>query len=267
MNKIYLKDCIQGMQELDDNIAQCIIVDPPYNIGKNFGNNKMKLQRDEYIKFCSQWIKECVRILKPNGTMFIYGFSEILMHVGVFIEENYPSLHIRWLVWSYTNKVVPKLNGWQRTHESILCCTFNNEKPIFHRDEVRIPYTKSFLKNAAGKERKGTIGRFNKNGQSTIYKAHEKGALPRDVIQCPALAGGAGKKERCGDVKHPTQKPETLTDILLKSCKQDKGIVVVPFAGSGTECVVAKQNNIPFIGFELNQKYIEIAQIRLEKLI
>jgi len=62
------------------------------------------------------------------------------------------------------------------------------------------------LNGAAGKIRKGTLGRFSKEGKKTIYKAHEAGALPRDVIKVPALAGGAGMAERwflcktCNDV-------------------------------------------------------------------
>jgi site-specific DNA-methyltransferase (adenine-specific) len=92
--------------------------------------------------------------------------------------------------------------------------------------------------------------------------AHEKGALPRDVIKIPALAGGAGMKER---VNHPTQKPLALCDKLIKSCKQSSsdGYVLVPFAGSGSECLAAKNNNLPFIGIELNAEYIKIINERL----
>jgi site-specific DNA-methyltransferase (adenine-specific) len=261
---IHLQDCVAGMKEIPDKSAQCVIIDPPYNIGKDFGNNSMKNSVSEYIQWSDKWLSETFRIISDTGTVFIYGFSEILMHVGVHIETTYPHISVRWLVWSYTNKVVPRLNGWQRTHESILCCSLTNFSPIFNTDIVRIPYTESFLKNANGKVRKSTKGRFSSGETDTIYTAHENGALPRDVIQCPALAGGAGKKERGPyETKHPTQKPLKLTEILLKSCMVDNGLVVIPFVGSGTECVVAKQLGLPFIGFELNQEYIELAMARL----
>ena len=78
----------------------------------------------------------------------------------------------------------------------------------------------------------------------------------------PALAGGAGKKER---VDHPTQKPLLLCDTLIKAALNKNGntLLVVPFVGSGSECVSAKKNNINFIGFEINADYIVIANERL----
>jgi site-specific DNA-methyltransferase (adenine-specific) len=258
INQIYNEDCVSGMKKIKSETVDIIICDPPYNIGKDFGNDSDKQQMDEYLLWCEKWIKECLRILKPDGTLYIYGFSEILAFIRTQIKCN-----VRWLVWHYTNKVTPSLNFWQRTHESILCCYKN--KPIFNRDDVREPYTESFLKNAAGKVRKSTVGRFSNGDKETLYNAHEGGALPRDVIKVPALAGGAGKKER---VNHPTQKPLSLCDILIKASlnKNSETLLVVPFAGSGSECVSAKKNNINFIGFEINMDYITIINERLNKI-
>ena len=255
INKIHNEDCITGMKKIASESVDIVICDPPYNIGKDFGNDSDKQKMDGYLLWCDEWITECLRILKPNGTMYIYGFSEILAFIRTRIYCN-----IRWLIWHYTNKVTPSLNFWQRTHESILCCYKN--KPIFNRDDVREPYTETFLKNAAGKVRKATKGRFSNGEKETTYTAHEGGALPRDVIKVPALAGGAGKKER---VDHPTQKPLTLCETLLKAAKNKEGetLVVVPFAGSGSECVAAKKELIKFIGFEINAQYVDICNIRL----
>ena len=257
--EILNEDCIKGMQKLEDNSVDIIICDPPYNIGKDFGTNRYKLELDKYINWCNEWIKECIRILKPHGTFYIYGFSEILAFIRVQIPIN-----VRWIVWHYTNKVVPRLNFWQRTHESILCCY--KKKPVFNKDLVREPYTKGFLKNAAGKVRKSTKGRFSKGTKETVYKAHPGGALPRDVIKISALAGGAGKKER---VNHPTQKPLALCDKLIKASMNIDGetLLVVPFAGSGSECVSAKKNNINFIGYEINPEYIKLCEKRLSETV
>jgi len=254
-NKIYNEDCIIGMKKLKNETADIIICDPPYNIGKDFGNDSDKQQMCDYLLWCDIWIAECIRILKPHGSLYIYGFSENLAFIRTRINCN-----VRWLVWHYTNKVTPSLNFWQRTHESILCCYKNN--PVFNRDDVREPYTESFLKNAAGKVRKSTIGRFSNGSKETTYTAHDGGALPRDVIKVPALSGGAGKKER---VDHPTQKPLNLCDTLIKASinKNSQTLLVVPFVGSGSECVSAKTNNINFIGFEINNNYINIANERL----
>lgn len=254
---IILGDAIQILPTLDTETAQIIIADPPYNIGKDFGNDSDKQPMDEYLLWCEVWIKECLRILKPNGTMFIYGFSENLALILSKVPYN---INRRWIIWHYTNKNTPHLNFWQRSHESILVL-WKNDK-VFHRDDIREAYTEGFLNGAAGKERKATKGRYSKGDKTTTYIAHEKGALPRDVIKIPALAGGAGMKER---VNHPTQKPLALCDKLIKSCRQtaSDGYVLVPFAGSGSECLAAKNNNLPFIGIELNAEYIKIINERL----
>jgi site-specific DNA-methyltransferase (adenine-specific) len=258
INTIYHEDCVSGMKKIASETVDIIVCDPPYNIGKDFGNNSDKQDMNTYLLWCDEWIHECLRILKPHGTFYIYGFSETLAFLRTRL-----SCHVRWLIWHYTNKVTPSLHFWQRTHESILCCYKN--KPVFNRDDVREPYTDSFLKNAAGKVRKATKGRFSHQDKETIYTAHEGGALPRDVIKVPALAGGAGKKER---VDHPTQKPLQLCDTLLKAAmnKTRETLLVVPFAGSGSECVSAKKNNIHYIGFEINPEYIDIAKDRLQKI-
>lgn len=256
-NKIYNEDCINGMKNIDSESIDIIICDPPYNIGKDFGNNSDKQKNQDYLIWCDEWIKECIRILKPNGTLYIYGFSEILAFIRVRIDIN-----VRWIIWHYTNKVTPSLNFWQRTHESILCC--HKEKPIFNRDDVREPYTNAFLKNAAGKVRKSTKGRFSDGETETIYNAHENGALPRDVIKISALAGGAGKKER---VDHPTQKPLELCEKLIKASKNGENTkLVVPFAGSGSECIAAKKMNLNYIGFEINKEYVNLCNERLGNL-
>lgn len=255
MQKVIQGDCIDILPTLESDSAQVIVCDPPYNIGKDFGNNSDRQPMSDYLLWCDKWIEECLRILKPNGTMFVYGFSEIL---SLILSRVPYSINRRWIIWHYTNKNVPSLNFWQRSHESIIVL-WKDDK-VFHRDEIREAYTEGFLNGAAGKERKATKGRFSNGNKSTIYNAHANGALPRDVIKIPALAGGAGKKER---VDHPTQKPLALCEKLIRSCMQPDGYVLVPFAGSGSECLACKNLDLSFIGIELNKEYIELIDKRL----
>lgn len=262
-NHIYNIDVIEGLKNIENERADIIIVDPPYNIGKDFGKDFSgkdicdNLPIEDYVIWCKEWIEECVRILKPNGTMFIYGFSEILAYLFVEIKVNK-----RWLIWHYTNKNIPSLNFWQHSHESIICCW--KEKPIFNRDEIREPYTKQFLRTYAGKVRNGIKSRFGE-GKETIYNVHPGGALPRDVIKVPVLSGWSGHKE---GVSHPTQKPLKLCDKLIRSAKPlNGGLLIVPFVGSGSECVKAKQLGMDFLGFETNLDYIEIAKKRLDDVV
>ena len=271
-------DVVEGLNKIESESADCIILDPPYNIGKNFGNNKTKVEIQEYIDWSDKWLSECKRILKPTGIMYVYGFPEILAHISVNLDMDQ-----RWLVWHYTNKTVPSSNFWQRTHESILCCW--KDERMFFRDQVRIPYTETFLKNAAGKKRKDTEGRFG--NKETTYVAHDKGALPRDVICTPSLAGGAGRRERFhyspsqqklltskekkllvtdDTISHPTQKPTKITETLLNSCIKEGtvGNVVIPFAGTGSECYVCDQRGYDWIGFELNKDYVHMARLLVD---
>jgi len=253
LNKIILGDAVKELRKLPSDSCDVIIIDPPYNIGKDFGNNIDKRELNEYVEWSKNWINEAIRIMKPSGTMFIYGFSEILAYLSIEIPINK-----RWLIWHYTNKNVASLNFWQRSHEAIICAW--KDKPIFNRDEVREPYTEEFLNGAAGKVRKGTLGRFSKEGIETIYKAHESGALPRDVIERPALLGHLSK-ERTG---HRDQKPlSIITDLVLASSNEGQ-LILDPFGGSGTTAEVCLITNRQFITMEVEPNNFEKIKVRLE---
>lgn len=273
-------DCLVGMQNIQDNEIDIVIADPPYNIGKNFGNDSDRQTLLNYIDWSKKWVLECQRVLKPSGTMFIYGFDEILAHLSVLLPIN----KHRWLTWYYTNKNMVATNFWQRSHESILC--YWKENPIFNKDDVREPYTERFLNGSAGKIR--SITKTGRGGdKSTIYNANPLDALPRDVLRIPTLAGAKSLKERlmycksCGKqifnkdrknhlthelIVHPTQKPLELTDRLIKSCrpKNNDFKVLIPFCGSGSECISTLKNNGTFIAFELNPDYVLLATKSIE---
>ncbi len=275
MNKIILGDFMT--HEDLEGVYDVAIVDPPYNIGKDFGNDTDKMDDEEYFEWCGVMIEKVYKLLKPGGSMFVYGFSETLAQIFV----NIPYKSKKWLVWHYTNKTVPSLKDWQRTHESIIHL-WKGDK-IFNLDDVREEYTETFLKQSVGKKRKGTKGRFGET--ETVYTAHEKGALPRDVIKIPSLAGGAGGRERwfyCKDccdsfhpkekknhnkheiITHPTQKPMKLTEKLIRS-SYNGGKVLIPFGGSGSECVVCKTMGIDFVSYELNYNYVLLGNCWLNK--
>ena len=115
-NEVNKLDCVEGLKSIEADSIDCIIADPPYNIGKDFGNNKTQQAIKEYADWCDTWIAECERILSPSGTLYVYGFSEILAHLSV--RMNLPH---RWLAWHYTNKTVPSLHFWQRSLHGRLC--------------------------------------------------------------------------------------------------------------------------------------------------
>ena len=277
-NKVLLMDVVDGLKQYEDNSVDCIILDPPYNIGKDFGNNKTRNEIQEYVAWAKTWLTEAKRVLKDSGTMFVYGFPEILAHISVNLDMDH-----RWLVWHYTNKTVPSLHFWQRSHESILCAWKDKTQRVFNRDDVREEYTEGFVKGYKGKNRKrtATSGRFGKSAD-TVYEVNDKGALPRDVIKVSSLAGGAGSRERfiyspsnktlytrkhakaleiSDGISHPTQKPVAITEKLLRSCMVDDMKVLIPFAGTGSECFVCDQLGIQWEAYDINDDYVDMANL------
>lgn len=281
INKVVIFDVVEFSKTINDESLDCILADPPYNIGKDFGNLSDRQEMVKYVEWCKEWLNEFARILKPSGTGFIYGFDEILAHISVNMKLSH-----RWLIWYYTNKNTANPSFWQRSHESILA--FWKSDRIFNADQVREPYTETFLANAAGKVRKGTAGRLSKMGKTTVYKANELGAMPRDVIKVPALAGGSGAKERiyfCKDCngiffgnkqeheghileEHPTQKPQELTKKLLMSClplDSHNKLIYIPFAGSGSECLACRKMGFDFVATDINETYVTRCNKLIEK--
>ena len=273
-------DTVRELRKIPRDISfDVVIADPPYNIGKDFGNNSDSMPIGEYVEWTREWLGSCFRLLAPGGLIYVYGFAEILAHISV----RYPIESQRWLVWRYTNRTVPASRFWQRSHESILCLWKADEKrPLLEVDQIREPYTKNYI-GRAGQKRKNTQGRYSRSGLPTIYQVHPNGALPRDVISVPALAGRAGATERwfmCMDCdhqvfhpeamkdhrghntfKHPTQKPMALTRQLIRSrIAGDRGRILVPFSGSGSECLVAEQMGIAYRGIEINPLYVDFSR-------
>lgn len=276
MNQVHCADVLDALRGFTaGGIFDVVIADPPYNIGKDFGNGSDNQELSAYVDWSARWLNECLRLAKPGAPVYVYGFAEVLAHIAV----RYPPQNQRWLVWHYTNKAVPRAKFWQRSHESILCL-WRGRRPNLDVDAVREEYTPGFVNGAAGKERKDMHCRYGRKGQSTKYNAHPNGALPRDVIKVPALAGGAGYKERwfyckncqrlCNPkengahqthdiIKHPTQKPAELTRKLIAAALPKSPNVLIPFAGSGAECVVAQNMGANFFATEINSDYVLLA--------
>ena len=253
------------------------ICDPPYNIGKDFGNNRDRMPLDEYLDWSEGYLNAALDLLRPRAPLYLYGMPEVVARIAA----RFPISEQRLLAWHYTNKATPGLRFWQRSHEALLCL-WRGHRPDLLVDQIREPYTPAHLAQG-GRERRPTPSRFSEEGEATVYDPHPGGALPRDVIVVPALAGGAGRAERwfvcrdCGGelhpperlpahrghdiLKHPTQKPQLLTRRLILSAVPEgsAGRLLVPFAGSGAECVAARSLGIEFVGIEINPEFVDFA--------
>lgn len=247
LNKVYLEDCISFMSELQEESVDLIIADPPYNLKKNFGNNSDQWEDIErWHDWNKQWIDQCIRILRPTGSIFIYGIHHYLCYIQCYLYEK-KLQYQRQIIWYYENGFsgYKTLNAF---YEPILWFTKTNEF-IYH--EIREPYkSQSRLKH-----------KITKNGK--VWNPNPLGRLAGDVWRFPTLAGKRFAQEKTA---HPTQKPLALSDRLVKHFSNKGDLIFIPFAGSGSECVSCLQNNRNFWATEINPDYIQIANERMSAI-
>lgn len=250
--QLFNQDAIAYMKTLESDSIDLIFADPPYNIKKaewdTFSSQK------EYVDWSMGWIKEAHRILSPNGSLYICGFSEILADLKWAASSLFKGC--KWLVWFYRNKGNLG-NDWGRSHESILHLR-KSEKFIFNIDEVRISYNQHTLKYP--KRTQAETSQFNngkKNGDYA-WEPNPLGAKPKDVLEIPTISNGAWEK-----TIHSTQKPvELLRRIILSSSNSDS-IILDPFGGSGTTYAVAEAYQRKWLGTELEISYCDVIKERV----
>ena len=252
---IFNMDCVDFLKSIGDETIDMVFADPPYNIKKaawdDFEN------QEEYISWSLEWIKECARVLKHNGTLYICGFTENIADLKRPAMEFFEKC--RWLIWHYDNKANLG-KDWGRSHESILCLRKSNEY-TFNIDDIRIPYNSHTLKYP---ERiQGESSQYNHSGtQKKEWSPNPLGAKPKDVIRIPTTCNGMSEK-----TKHPTQKPESLLRRLILASSNEGDVVVDPFSGSGTTAVVSRQLNRYFMVNDVSVEYNQWADKRLSTVV
>lgn len=244
LNKIYLEDCTAFMQKMGDESVDLILADPPYNLKKDFGNKSDQWENVEsWLDWSKQWVDECIRILKPSGSIFIYGIHHYLCYIQCYLYEK-GLKYQRQIIWHYENGFsgYKTLNAF---YEPLLWFTKSDD---FTYHEIREPYkSKERLKN-----------KITKNGK--VWQPNPNGRLAGDVWKFPTLAGKRFSGEK---VNHPTQKPLALCDRLVQHFSNESDLVFIPFAGSGSECLSCLANGRRFLATEINSEYVEIANRRL----
>lgn len=249
---LFTGNSLQWLKSLQDESIDMIFADPPYNI-KKADWDKFDSQ-EEYIKWSLQWISEASRILKPTGSLYICGFSEILA------DLKHPAMRYfsgcKWLIWHYRNKANLG-NDWGRSHESILHLR-KTKKFALNVDEIRIPYGSHTLKYPTHPQSESSQ---YSNGKKTnpVWTPNPLGAKPKDVFEVPTTCNGMGEK-----TKHPTQKPEELLRKLVLASSKVGDVILDPFSGSGTTLVVAEQLQRLWIGCEMNEEYNSWAINRID---
>src|SRR3990172_4135731 len=138
--ELWQGNSIEWIRSLNDESIDLIFADPPYNIKK--ANWDSFESQEEYIKWSLQWIEQAARILKPTGTLYICGFSEILADLKHPASRYFKSC--KWIIWHYKNKANLG-NDWGRSHESILHLR-KSVKVKLNVDDVRTSYGEHTLK-------------------------------------------------------------------------------------------------------------------------
>jgi site-specific DNA-methyltransferase (adenine-specific) len=245
-NKIYKGDTLKLIKSIKDNSVDLIIADPPYGIEMDFGGkeNWGLNKHAKWLIWMKEWLKESERILKPGGSIFVYGIHHNIGYIQCYLYELGLS-YGRQFIWHYKNN----WSGYTKFpagHYEPLLWFYKGKNFTYH--PIREPYESiDRLKY-----------KITKNGKT--WSPNPEGKLAGDVWRIPVLAGKRFENER---VAHPTQKPLAICDRIVNHFSNKGELVFVPFAGSGSECVSAKNNKRDFIGFELNSEYIKTANKRL----
>lgn len=260
-NKAYQSDNLHFLQELKDD-GRCfdlIVTDPPYNIGKDFGNLSDQQHIREYIRFIDERINLCSDLLKPGGSM-IWFCSYIYVGDVQLVLRKYLSQK-RLLIWRYEN------GARRQKHEPVsefepFWWFSKTESAVYNIDDLRIPYKHDYYKKKAYYTSKTT-------GERKRWKPHPMGRKRGDVWDIPALTGNSAQKER---TPHPTQKPIRLfVDIIKGFCPKDDGVfkgdLLDPFIGSGTLGAACEQMNndganLRWIGCDLEEAWVKLSNQR-----
>ena len=251
--EIWVGDAIAWLRSLKSESVDLIFSDPPYNINKAEWDSFAS--QEKYVEWSLQWLEQAARALKPTGTLYVCGFSEILADI------KFPALRFfkgcRWLVWHYKNKANLG-SDWGRSHESILHFR-KNQQFTFNADDIRIPYGNHTLKYPEHPQAETSQYGKGNGDKNKLWQPHPQGAKPRDVIEIPTTCNGMHEK-----TPHPTQKPEELLRKIVLASSNEGDWVIDPFLGSGTTAVVAEQLHRKWKGCDASLEYCQWAAKRIE---
>jgi len=298
INQVHQEDCIEGMKKLPKESVDLIIADPPYYKTINEEWDKQWKTEEEFIDWCRSWFKECVRVLKPTGSFYCYGFFDILskLKVLVFDKELFfrQNITLNKGIKSIAGRTSAKLRMFPTASEYLLFYTkTDNDLVLLHqRDYLLSEWKKSKLKITQLKEMLGFTGNqpYNwfspKNGGNATWqlpkeehyrKLQETGFwqkpyeelkheydLNRFPFNLPLGVTDVWDFNIDKNRFHPTQKPKQITDRIIKASSNKNQIVLIPFGGSGAEVLSCIRNFRQFICFENNPQYFKIINDRIQ---
>lgn len=235
-----LGDSLEVLKSMKSNSVTLIFADAPYNIGKDFGNNKDKWNSVyEYIEWCKLWIDECMRVLTDNGTIYFMTATQHMPYLDVYASEKYNVLCR--IIWSYDSSGVQSKKMYGSLYEPILMVNKNSKsKYIFNHEDI-------LVEAKTGAKRK--LIDYRKNPPQPY--SSEK--VPGNVWEFSRVRFKMDEYEN-----HPTQKPEALLERIIKASSNEGDVVLDPFSGSFTTSAVAVKLNRVAVGIDINEEYFEM---------
>ncbi len=258
-NIIHNRDCTEAMRGLPDGVIDLVFADPPFNIGYQYDVYDDRRSDDEFISWCREWMREVVRILKPNGTFWLAIGDEYAAELKVLMQRDLRLVCRSWVVWYYTFGVNCK-NKFSRSHAHLFQMVKDPADFTFNADAIRVPSARQLV---YGDARANPQGRLPDDTWILRPQDLPDGFQPlEDTWYFPRVAGTF--KERAGF--HGCQMPEQLLGRIIRACSHRGEIVLDPFAGSGTTLAVAKKLDRRYIGCELSPEYTRLIRVRLRRI-
>lgn len=244
-HKIIYADALEALKTLPDNSIDLIFADPPYNIGKNFNGQIEKWETEEsYLEWCYEWLDLCIQKLKPNGSFYVMTATQFMPYFDIHLRKKLTILSR--IVWSYDSSGVQAKKYYGSMYEPILFCVKDKNNYTFNTNDILVE-AKTGAKRKLIDYRKAV---------PTVYNSEK---VPGNVWEFSRVRYRMDEYEN-----HPTQKPISLLERIIKASSNEGDLVLDPFSGTFTTCYVAKELNRKSIGIELQDEYIKIGLRRLQ---
>jgi len=234
------------MASLPDESIDLIIADPPYNLGKDYGNDSDRKPPTSFLNWTEAWLSLAITKLKPSGSLYIFTTWRFSPEIFLFLKSK--MLMINEIIW---DRKVPSMGGTVRRYTSVhdtIGFFAKTSQYFFNVDAVRIPYDS---KTKKARSRSIFVGK----------KWLEIGYNPKDVWSVSRLHRIHTEREN-----HPTQKPIEIIQRMVKASCPPGGVVLDPFAGSGTTVAACLLNLRHYVAYEINPDYYLTILNRIEAI-
>jgi site-specific DNA-methyltransferase (adenine-specific) len=245
-DRVFNEDALTGLARIPDASVDLILTDPPYNLGKDYGNASDQQSVADYLRWTAEWIDAALPKLKPNGSLYIFLTWRFAPEIFVMLKQRLTMMNE--IIW---DRRVPSMGGSVRSYSSVhdtIGFFVGRKDYYFDLDAVRIAYDAATKK---ARSRSIFVG----------AKWLEIGYNPKDVWSVSRL-----HKEHPERADHPTQKPLEIIERMVKASCPPGGVVLDLFMGSGTTALAARRCGRKFVGFELNPDYCAVIDARLAAL-